>query len=107
MSPTSEETANKLLLLGVSGLSSMTVRRSPSSPSLNENASFWKGGIDLRLPPKVRTIPSSRAPDDIDETRSDPALLDALATVPYKPAVQLVHHLSLFILFSADVVAIL
>lgn len=84
----------------------MTVRRSPSSPSLNENASVWKGGIDLQLPPKVRTIPSSRAPDDIDEPRSDPALLDALATAPFKPAVQLVHHFSLLILFSADVFAI-
>ncbi|KAG0590219.1 hypothetical protein M758_1G080300 [Ceratodon purpureus] len=89
LTPKSEETANKLLILGVSGLSPMTVRRSPSSPSLNENASVWKEAVDLRLPPKVRKIPSSRSPDDNDETRSDPALLDALATAPSKPAVQL------------------
>lgn len=82
LSPTSEETANKLLILGVSGLSPMTVRQSPSSPSLNNTV--WKGGIDLWIPPNVHTIPSSRAPDDIDEMRSDPALLEETCHSPFQ-----------------------
>lgn len=86
LSPKSEETANKLLILGVSGLSPLVIRRSPSTPSLIN--SVGKGGVDLRLPQRVRRIPSSKAPED-DETGSDPALLDAIAATPSKSAAQL------------------
>jgi len=105
-SPKSEGINNKLSF-GITRVLSQMSRQPPSSrsfPSLNHNSRIWKSGVvDLHLPPKLQTIPSSK---NLDDMGSDPTLLDALAMASSKPAVQLVTSLSLtFLQFKFTLLA--